>query len=326
MVLCTSAPAQNFSTKMSTPPPPSSAEFSSERIVVDVSLVDVFFNVRNSDHQLLTGLPRDEFQLIENGRPQEIRYFSDMTEQPLRIALLLDTSGSQSRVLNEEKMVAASFFEQVLGPGDEGMLVSFDSDIELRQDFTASPDDLRAALNETQRISSKNSASLGAVGHPKMRSTALYDAIHLTAKHKLRSVNGRKVFIIITDGEDQGSAVAATKAIDEAIKASAACYVLLVADSAVSGGVHYTGEKKMAELATRTGGRLIRVGHRLKELPKHFTEISQELRMQYSLGYTPSDLTSTGEYRTIEVRSKRGYQVQSRQGYFARFDISATNR
>ncbi len=290
-----------------------------DHFVVDVDVVDVFFNVRSGEHQLMPGLPREEFELLENGRPQQIRYFSPLAQQPLRIALMIDTSGSQNRVLDQEKIVAGSFLEQVLTPGDAALIVTFDSDIELRHDFEGSARELRASLEGVRRIGSKNSATIGAVGHPKLRSTALYDALHLTAKHRFDDLYGRKVFIIITDGEDQGSVTSATDAINDAIHASAICYVLLVADSAVSNRARYSGEKRMAELTKQTGGRLIRVGRKLKELPRYFDEISTELRNQYSIGYTPTNRAGTGEYRRIQIRSRRGYQVQSRQGYFARF-------
>jgi Ca-activated chloride channel family protein len=235
---------------------------------------------------------------------------------------MVDTSGSQNRVLDQEKIVAGSFLEQVLTPGDRALIVTFDSDIELRHDFSNSAAELRAALDKVRRVSSKNSPELGAIGYPNRRSTALYDAIHLTAKNRFAGRMGRKVFILITDGEDRGSATEPATAIEEAIRADAQCYVLLVADSMVSGSAKYAGAKLMAELAERTGGRLIRVGRKLSELPRHFEEISTELRSQYSIGYTPDVLRSFGEYRTIEVRSRRGYRVQSRQGYFARFGKS----
>ena len=295
-----------------------------EHMVVSVDVVEVYFNVR-AGSQFVPGLPKEEFEVLENGRPEVVRYFSALSEQPLRIGLMIDTSGSQTRVIQAEKEVAGNFLDQVLRDGDQAMLVSFDSGVELKQDFTSSTEKLHEALRRVERASSHSSPELGDMPAPR-RSTALYDSIRLVSSSRMRRVQARKVFIILTDGEDQGSRTTADDAITAALQSDAICYVLLVADSEVSSRKGYQGETKMEELAKSTGGRLIHVRKHLRDLQKRFDEISLELRNHYSIGYTPQDRSSRVEYRRLSVQSKHGFRVQARQGYFANFKKQAEGK
>ena len=123
--------------------------------------------------------------------------------------------------------------------------------------------------------------------------------------------------IILTDGQDMGSRTTLAQAIEAAVRADTICYVLLVADKNVIGNADYHGEQRMKDLTSRTGGRLIFVGSDLNRLQKSFSDVATELRHHYTLAYTPSKREPDGKYRTIRLRTRRGFHVQARKGYYA---------
>jgi VWFA-related protein len=289
---------------------------------VQVDVVNVFFNVKDKHGLLIPNLTKDNFEIFEDGKPQAIKYFAAETDQPLTLGILIDTSPSQTRVLPMEQEVGAAFLNQVLRKKDLAFLISFDADVDLLQDFTNDPRELRVALNRT-RIgggSPQGGTGIPGIGQgplPPGRDaccTHLYDAVYLAAKDRLSSEVGRKAMIILTDGEDEGSRLKPREAMEAAQKADAMVYVLLIADRGMYQGF---GAGEMKKLAEETGGRVIEVGNKLEKLKQAFDQISAELRSQYNLGYTPSNATHDGTYRKIEVKSKEGYRVQARRGYYA---------
>jgi VWFA-related protein len=291
---------------------------------VDVDVVNLFFNVKDKRGTLVTGLTKDDFEVYEDGQRQEIKYFAAETEQPLTLGLLIDSSGSQQRVLEAERDVAGAFLRDVLRPKDLAFLMSFDVQIELLQDFTSSAGDLRAALDRVRINTGGPSPSLipGMGGGPFPptsipRGTLLHDAIYLAADEKLAREVGRKAMVILTDGQDQGSRLNLRDAVEAAQKADAICYVLLVVDREFYENSFYAGEKEMKELATQTGGRLIEVGTDIKKMRQAFEQISNELRSQYSIGYTSTNNKRDGSFRKIDIRAKKGMKIQARMGYYA---------
>ncbi|MFI5089008.1 MAG: VWA domain-containing protein [Terriglobales bacterium] len=290
---------------------------------VQVDVVNVFFNVKDKKGLLIPGLAKDEFEIFEDGTPQTIKYFAAETDQPLTLGILIDTSPSQTRVLPMEQEVGASFLSQVLRKKDLAFVISFDADVDLLQDFTNDPRELRVALNRTRigggspqgGISSVPGIGQGPI--PAGRDaccTDLYDAVYLAAKDRLSAEVGRKAMIILTDGEDEGSKVKPREAMEAAQKADAMVYVLLIADRGMYQGF---GAGEMRKLAEETGGRVIDVGNKFEKLKQAFDQISAELRSQYNLGYTSTNTAHDGSYRKIEVKSKQGYRVQARRGYYA---------
>jgi len=293
---------------------------------VQVDVVNVFFNVKDKKGLLIPGLGKDEFQISEDGAPQTIKYFAADTDQPLTLGILIDTSPSQTRVLPMEQEVGAAFLNQVLRKKDLAFLISFDADVDLLQDFTNDTRDLRVALNKTKigggspqgGISSVPGIGQGPVpaGHDAC-CTHLYDAVYLAAKDRLASEVGRKAMIILTDGEDEGSKVKPREAMEAAQKSDAMVYVLLIADRGLHGMYQGFGAGEMKKLAEETGGRVIEVGNKFEKLKEAFDQISAELRSQYNIGYTPTNTRHDGSYRKIDVKSKQGYRVQARRGYYA---------
>jgi len=154
------------------------------------------------------------------------------------------------------------------------------------------------------------------ISHPK--GTLLYDAIQLAANDILSKEVGRKAMIILTDGDDVGSKLKLKDAIEAAQKADVIAYVLLITDPGFPS--NYGDMNKLTE---QTGGRVISV-NRSDKLDKAFAEISAELRSQYSLGFSSNNTVNDGKFRRIEVKSKDGYKIQARKGYYAPNDVAAS--
>jgi VWFA-related protein len=148
----------------------------------------------------------------------------------------------------------------------------------------------------------------------------LYDAVYLASHDELSHEVGRKAMILLTDGEDEGSRLKIKDAIEAAQKADAICYVLLIADRGFygMGGGFYSGDSAMKKLTQETGGRMIEVGNKIEKLKRAFEQISEELRSQYNIGYTPTNTARDGSFRKVQIHSKQGdYKIQARAGYYA---------
>jgi VWFA-related protein len=297
-----------------------------ETLKVNVEVVQLFFNVKDKHGALIPNLEKDKFDLFEDGQLQTIKYFKAESDLPLTLGILIDSSGSQMRVLDMEKEVGASFLENTLRPKDEAFVISFDVDITLLQDFTSSVSRLRHALNEAKI----NTGGVGCSGGPigpqgpipcsasGPRGTALYDAVYLASHDEFSHEVGRKAMILLTDGEDQGSRLKIKDAIEAAQKADAICYVLLIADRGFYGIGGYFGDSEMKKLTQETGGRVIEVGNKIEKLRQAFDQISQELRSQYNAGYVPTNNVRDGSFRKVEIKPKQGdYKIQARSGYYA---------
>jgi VWFA-related protein len=295
-----------------------------ETLKVDVNVVNVFFNAKDKKGLLLPNLKKEDFQLFEDGKPQTLKYFSAETNQPLTLGMLIDTSGSQRRVLPMEQEVGAQFLNQVLKQKDLSFLISFDVNVELLQDYTNDGKDLRAGLRRTRINSGVGGGAPGMGGGPvptaQPRGTLLYDAVYLAAYDKLSKEVGRKAMIILTDGEDQGSQETLKNAMEAAHKADAMVYVLLIADRDFYQGYGgYSGAGDMKKLAEETGGRMIDVGNNEKKLREAFDQIANELRSQYYIGYTPKDSKRDGTFRKIEIKpTNKDIKIQATKGYYAR--------
>ena len=196
-------------------------------IKVEVNVVNVLFSVHNKGGGLVGNLNKDDFKIFEDGKQQQIKYFTRESDLPLTIGLLIDVSRSQENLIGIEQQAASAFFSEVLRPKDLAFLISFGADAELLQDYTNSPKLLRAGLQDLK----VNADTSGGVFHPgpvptisNPRGTILYDAVYLAAADQLKGQVGRKVLVLITDGEDQGSRYDIKKAIESAQKTAAVVY------------------------------------------------------------------------------------------------------
>jgi VWFA-related protein len=295
-------------------------------VKVNVNVVGLFFNVKDKHGALMPNLTKSDFDVLEDGKPQTIKYFSAESNLPLTLGILIDSSGSQLRVLDMEKEVGGAFLRQILTDKDEAYVIDFNVDASLIQDYTRDVHRLQAALNKVKINTGFTTGPMpGAGGGPvptapgSQKGTVLYDAVYLSAHDMLAKEVGRKAMILLTDGEDEGSQLKIQDAIEAAERADAIVYVLLCADRGFYGSfqVGYSGEGEMRKLTEATGGRVINVGNKFDKLKEAFDQIAAELRSQYNLGYTSTNTVLDGSYRKLEVKSKQSYKVQCRAGYYA---------
>jgi VWFA-related protein len=305
------------------PPPPSKAAPQQERrsdtetLKLNVNLVDVYFSARDKNG-FVAGLGKEDCQLYEDNKQQVIKNLTQEKNLPLTIGILLDTSGSQQRVLPLEQESGARFLKEVLTPKDEAFLISFDVNVDLLADYTNSPRELTRAIEKASINTASSSAGIPGIGGGPLptsnpRGTLLYDAVYLAANDKLQSQTGRKIIVMLTDGGDQGSQETLKTAAEAAQKANTIIYVILIADGAFGG----FGASQMSDLAKQTGGRVINVGHDGRKLEDAFDQIQDELRTQYLVSYTPMVKEADGKFRKIEIDCGKGVTVQARKGYYA---------
>ena len=290
---------------------------------VNVNVVNLFFNVKDKRGGLVPNLAKDEFEVYEDGKPQTIKYFSSESNQPLTLGLMIDSSASQMRVLEDEKVVGAQFLREVLRKDDLAFVISFDVNVDLLQDYTNDASELRRAMNRAKINSGGTGGGLPGLGGGPLptsnnpRGTLLFDAVYLASNEKLAREVGRKAMILLTDGEDQGSQTRNRQAIEAAQKADSIVYVIMIADRGFYGGFGYSGDREMKKMAEETGGRVINAGNKPEKLREAFDQIANELRSQYNVGYTPTNSARDGSFRKVELRVKSGLKVQARQGYYA---------
>jgi VWFA-related protein len=289
---------------------------------VEVNLVNILFNVRDKKGGLVGNLNKDDFKVFEDGKEQEVKYFNRETDLPLTIGLLIDVSASQMNLIEIEKNAAYQFFGTVLRKQDLAFLISFGEDAELLQDYTNSPKLLRAGLNGLQVSSGVGGVGPGPVPTiSQPRGTVLYDAVYLAAADQLKGQVGRKVLVLITDGEDEGSRYKISQAIEAAQKADSLIYGFYYVDRRfyMSRGMVFGGSSDSAlrQMSEDTGGHVFHIDNHLT-LQQAFDELQEEMRSQYAIGYTPSNPTKDGTFRKLEIKTtNKDWKVQARKGYYA---------
>ncbi len=284
-------------------------------IRTQVSLVNLFVTVRDKSKRIVTDLKQDDFKISEDAQPQKIAFFSKEVTLPITLAMLLDTSGSEQFMLGAIQEAGGRFIARVLRKGDEALVMSFDSDVDLLSDFTDDRGQLDRAIHKA-RINMPSGGSIasnpGPIGSRQITGTALYDAIYLACNEKLNTEAGRKAIVIVTDAQDEGSKVRLEEAIEAAQRTDTVVHILLVGDSrfGINSGVAH-------KLTEETGGRTISVNSE-KHLAEAFDQISDELRSQYTLSYYPTNAAHDGKFRKIKVdMSNHDLKVLSRKGYYA---------
>jgi VWFA-related protein len=278
---------------------------------VQTSLVNLFATVRDGHHALVADLTKDDFHVYENGQEQKVAFFSKEVKLPITLGILIDTSGSELEMLSAEKDAMSQFIHRVTRKGDESMVMSFDTDVDLLSDFTEDTSMLERAIRRA-RVNVPSAS--GPISQANATGTALYDAIYLACREKLSSEAGRKAIVIVTDAEDNQSKVKLEEAVEAAQRADTVVHIILVADPRATSGIGASIARKLTE---DTGGRVIEVRNE-KDLNKAFDIISEELRSQYTLGYYPTNPTHDGGFRKVKVETSRsGLKVLARRGYYA---------
>jgi VWFA-related protein len=333
------------------------------KIAVEVKTVSVLATVRDKHGKIIPDLTKDDFVLEEDGRPQVINYFARESDLPLRLGLLVDTSMSQRKVLDQERSASYTFLDQLMRQDkDLAFVIHFDREVELLQDFTPSRPKLQAALQKlsTPQYDDSGSNSSGSNnggyggggyggggyggggrqgGHMHGGGTHLYDAIFLASDELMSKQQGRKALIVLSDGVDHGSKETMAEAIATAQRADTIVYSILFADEEENynrpggfgmgrhggyggrgGGYPQQerpdGKKVLEQISKETGGQLFKASKK-ETIDKIYAEIQEDLRNQYSLGYTP-DKGNTAGYHKIQltVPKQKDLIIQARDGYY----------
>ena len=263
--------------------------------------------------ELIAGLKSGDFQVFEDGVQQEVTFFSDeKTNPPVYVGVLMDTSPSTVGQLGFSKEAAKNFIFTVTRlRKDKAAFMTFDNDIVLRQDFTDKLDLLDRAVDKVKATGSQ---------------TALYDAIWEFSDEKLRSVPGRRVIVVISDGDDTFSRAELKDAIDIAQRTETTIFgistkagFLGTVPGVEAGTVKDKGDKLLTQLCEDTGGEAFFTGD-MMALEKAFTKISEELRSQYLITYKPANQNYDGRERKIEVRfadkdNAKKYRIRTKSSY-----------
>jgi VWFA-related protein len=355
------------------------AQESATTIAVDVKVVTLPVTVRDKHGKIIRDLTKDDFTLQEDGRPQTIRYFSQESNLPLTLGLLVDTSRSQTNVLEAERNASRSFLDQMLVQAkDKAFLIHFDREVELLQDLTSSREKLQAALellktpsdrgssNDPRSNDPNDSDSRSGSGSHHGGGTQLYDAVYLASNELMKKQQGRKALIILSDGVDRGSKTYLESAIESAQRADTVVYSIYFADShhedrnegqrrgggtgRVGGGwpgggggwpgggggypggggrggpgggqrhpeePRTDGKKILERISKETGGRFFEVSKK-ESVGEIYSSIVEELRTQYSMGYTPDKDSAASGYHHVTLAVKgKDLTVQTREGYYA---------
>jgi Ca-activated chloride channel homolog len=271
---------------------------------VDVKLVNVFVTVTDGHGVPVAGLKKDDFSIREDGKQQKIAVFGRESVLPLSIVLAIDTSLSTRKDLPLELASARKFVHAILRPVDALSLYQFS---EIVNEITPFTSDLSRIDHAIGRIHSGSA-------------TALYDALYLGSQ-ALEPRQGRKVFVVITDGGDTMSKVDYREAVRAAQEAEAILYSIIIVPIEASAGRDTGGEHALIQLSDDTGGKYYYASS-IPQLDEAFHQISDELRTQYLLAYYPSERMSDSEFRHIQISVQgtpeaANYKVRHRTGYYS---------
>jgi VWFA-related protein len=262
----------------------------------------VVFTVTDRHGHYIKDLQKDDFKVVDDQQPVDVRSFRNETDLPLQVGLLVDASNSVRDRFKFEQDAAIEFLNSIIRPRyDEAFIVGFDATPEVTQDFTDS----------TEKLS--NGVRMLRAGG----GTAMYDALYFACRDKLMKQEQtgpvRRAIILLSDGEDNSSHVSRDEAIDMAARADTIVYTISTNISGMKG----VGDKVLQHIADSTGGRAF-FPFQMREVSDAFVSIQEELRSQYAVGYKPANFTADGRYRTIAiVAQQRGLKVRTRKGYYA---------
>jgi VWFA-related protein len=316
LILFSSAGAALCGQQQATEPDPEASDQGGFKIGVEVNMVTVPITVRKKEGGFLKGLPKSAFRIYEDGEPQEIVFFAQ-EGLPTRIAIVLDSSGSVRSEWGTIKYATKKFIEN-LHPEDAFSLVSFNTDIRLKMDWGQKTDRVDAVLTS---IYCKDN-------------TNLWDALWVVCTDVFRGIEEKKAIIIMSDGLDTGSSVTYKEALQSAVRSEAALYIvskteavrqLMMYQSSKTPGYYnrishedfVNADLALRKLAHETGGRVL-YPNSFGQLDDIYSDVYEELRSQYTVGYVSTNTAMDGSYRSIGVRvNARDAIISARPGYFA---------
>jgi Ca-activated chloride channel family protein len=295
-------------------PPPATSEQADQSEKIFIRRVRLPITVVDKKGQFVPGLTQNDFLILEDRIPQQIETFSDNFGQslPVYVAVLMDTSPSTAGKLKFEQESAMNFIQSVVrARKDQVLFATFDHEINLRQDFTNKLDLLDRAVSNVKKTGNQ---------------TALFDAIWQFCDEKLRTAPGRRVMVVVTDGEDTYSRANIRDAIDIAQRTETTIFAISTKAGFLStvpgveaGEVKDKKDRELTTLAEETGGAAFFTGDMLS-LERSFNKISKELRAQYLVTYKPINDRYDGNFRKIEVKlaeSRKDLKVRTKNGYTA---------
>ncbi len=323
-LICAQTPKREQDKPLKTP----AKETSGDTIAIETTEVLLPVTVRDATGQFATNLKAEDFAIYEDSIAQPISSFS-LKRMPVHVVLLIDTSSSVTRELEDFKFAALNFINQ-LDPEDKICLIRFDDKVELVQDWTSNRNTLKRSLNR-----------LGTGMFTKFN-----DALYLAAKEQLGKVTGRKAIIVLTDGIDSGQgSITPDKAFRTLIEEETSVYVVsktriqgrsdrekldyyqATSSSSSVNQLRIDGlkmalaqleesEHYLMRIAEETGGRIF-LPDSFDDLGNTYQQVAEELRSQYVIFYTPTNPTRDGGYRSVRVRVKTpGYRATTRFGYY----------
>ena len=281
--------------------PDDSGSFTLKTSVNEVNLI---FTVTDKHGKFINDLQPKDFALLDNQKPPtQVYSFSQQTNLPLRVGLLIDASTSIRLQFKFEQQAATEFLLQVLRPQtDRAFIMGFNAKAYITQDYTNNPDALETGINKLQPAGG----------------TALYDAIYTACRDRLLSAapaqaTVRKALVVVSDGDDNQSRAYLDDAIKECQRAQAEVYTI----STNAGPSSDRGDDTLSKISLATGGKAF-FPKRLEDISNEFNSIQLELRSQYALAYKPADFKTDGSFRTIYFEAlDRRYTVRAPKGYFA---------
>ena len=273
------------------------------RIILDVFRVNFLFTVSDKKGRFVINLNKEDFEVYEEKKPQNILEFLAESNLPLRLGILIDTSNSIRDRFKFQQEAAVEFINSVIRPReDRAVIVSFDNQVQLRADLTGDVDKLTSTVRDMR-------AGGG---------TALFDAIYYTSKDKLMQdqplFKFRRAMVILSDGDDTQSVMTREQAIEMALKADVVIYAI----STNITRIESEGDKILKHMSERTGGMTF-FPFKASDLSQSFENIANELRSQYNILYRPEPIKTDGQWHPVQIRVKgrKDLIVRARPGYFA---------
>jgi len=286
-------------TPVSEPEKPQQLPSTKGAIKVNVNLVNVLVSVVDEQKRPAPNLPKDAFQILEEGVPQKVEFFESETKWPLDIALRIDASLSAHMDIQFERQAAAHFIRQVLQPDDRMAIFSFDETVTQRTTFT---DKVQVLQDAVAKI-------------PDGAGTSIYDAVLLGSQALgKRTGERRRVIVLVTDGGETTSQADFEAARRAASRGEILLYTVLIRPVKNENGRNTAGEHALQTITETTGGAMF-FPNVAQELADIFDRIESELRTQYRLGYYPNPRGPANTYRTIEVKVLPGYAARHRASY-----------
>ena len=275
-----------------------------DTITFDSALVNTHVEVRDEKGRFVSGLTKDDFIVLDDGKEQPISYFSQESNEPLTVALVLDRSRSVQNAMSKAQVAARNFFGSALRVGkDRAAVVAFDSGVYVVQDFT---DDASALVAAALKLTAAGG-------------TSIFDAVYKTTRDKLTGgEEGRRVILLVTDGDDTTSRASIEQTIGMALKNNVIIYAIRVSGDGSLNVRDLQGKPVLDRLTEATGGRQFHLNGDESQLAGFFAKLQDELRSQYSIGYQFQSASSDRGFHQLTIKVKQAnLKALTRRGYYS---------